>query len=284
MKKTALVLEGGALRGVYTAGILDIFIKHNLIFDYVIGVSAGSLCGLNYVTGQQGRTARVNIGFNDDKRYLSYRNRIRNGAVFNINYLFEEPDGRWAPFDSQKYANYDKTYIVGATNCQTGQLDLFEKPSGDRLVSALKASCAMPLASNKVKIDNGLYLDGGVANSVPFDLPMAEGYEKIVVIKTQYHDYRKKAVSLSNKKIAKALYGRHPQFFEALISRPERYNAQMESLNNLSKKGQLFVIEPHQPVAVSHMEKDKIKLQSLYNDALLQATELIPALNEYLEK
>ncbi|WKY47908.1 patatin family protein [Eubacteriaceae bacterium ES3] len=283
MEKAALVLEGGALRGVYTAGILDAFIENNLSFEYVLGVSAGSLCGLNYISNQKGRTAQVNLGYNHDPRYLSYRNRLKKGAVFNIDYLFEEPAGRWDAFDFEAYYQDKRTFVIGATSCQTGKLKLFEKPVGDNLVTALKASCAMPLAAKKISIANEEYLDGGVADAIPYQAALKAGYEKIVVVKTQYHDYRKKNFSSSNQKLLKAFYRHNPLFLEALITRPQRYNAQMDQIANLHQQGKLFVIEPLEPVHVSHMEKDKAKLRSLYQGGLAQAKALMPELKSYLQ-
>lgn len=278
----ALVLEGGALRSVYTGGILDIFMESGLEFPYIIGVSAGALCGLNYLTKQRGRTAQINTNYIDDPRYISLRNRFRGDGVFSVDYLFEEPNGRWAPFDYQLYAQEIRQYIIGATSCTTGLLKQFPKPPREQLLPALKASCAIPIAAKMVEIDGQLYLDGGIADSVPYLAAMQAGYDKIVVVKTQAHGYRKKPDSKATRQMYEVMYSDYPALFAAVNSRPQRYNAQMDEIENLAAAGRLFVIEPEHPVDVARIEKDKEKLRALYADGLKQGKKMLPALMEYL--
>lgn len=282
MYKAALVLEGGALRSLYTAGVLDVFIENDLQLAYVIGVSAGALCGLNYITGQKGRTAEINIGYNTDPRYISYRNRIFADGMINIDYLFEEPGGRWAAFDHETYDADTRAYVIGATNCANGKLALFHKPSGKALIPALKASCAMPVASKRITVDGKQYMDGGIADSIPYEAALQAGYEKIIVIKTQHRGYRKQPYSGAERLALKALYGRSPTLYEALLTRPMRYNDQMDSLRALHGQGKVYVIEPSSPVRISHMEKDKDKLRGLYHRAVDQANALLPEITAYL--
>lgn len=282
MTNTALVLEGGALRVVYTAGILDVFMEENIHFPYVIGTSSGSLAGLNYVTNQKGRVAHINISYCKDKHYISMRNRLTYGGVFNFDYLFEEPTPRWPNLDMDTYNHTDKRYIAVATSCETGKPVYFENPKGKAFRPCLEASCSMPLLSKKVATPKGLCLDGGVSASIPYQKPLNEGVEKIVVVKTRERAYRKKEHSGIVNGLYRLAYGKNPEFLQTAMQRPLSYNRQVDDLYALEKQGRVFVIEPQQPVDVGRMERDEDKLKRLYSLAQQQAYALLPAMKAYL--
>ena len=281
-RKTALVLEGGAFRSLFTSGVLDVFMQAGLGFDCVIGTSAGAFCGVSYLSGQKGRTAGINIGYCDDKDYISLKNRFRRGGVFNLDFLFEEPNGRWPAFDEEKYRSTQARMLVCATLCTSGKPVYFENPQGERMKVALKASSSMPVAAKVVKTWAGPCLDGGIADSIPFQKALDEGYQKVVVVKTQENNYRKKKDPTWMQMLSRVLYRRYPALYQALQTRPRRYNSQLEKLYSLEKEGRVFVIAPQKPVQVSHTEQDKQKLQQLYRAGLAEGAGQMEALQTYL--
>ena len=281
-RKTALVLEGGAFRSLFTSGVLDVFIEEGLGFDCVIGTSAGAFCGVSYLSGQKGRTAGINIGYCDDKNYISLKNRFLRGGVFNLDYLFEEPNGRWPVFDEEKYCSTQARMLICATLCTSGQPVYFENPQGERMQVALKASSSMPVAAKVVKTWAGPCLDGGVGDSIPFQKALEEGYQKVVVVKTQENSYRKKPDPTWMQMLGRVLYLRYPALRRAIQTRPQRYNSQLEKLYSLEKEGRVFIIAPQKPVRVSHTEQDKQKLEQLYKAGLAAGAEQMTALRAYL--
>ncbi|MDL2253065.1 patatin family protein [Ruminococcaceae bacterium OttesenSCG-928-I18] len=280
--KSALVLEGGALRSLFTSGVLDVFIEQDVHFDCVIGTSAGSLCGVSYITRQKGRTAGVNIGYCDDKQYISLRNRFRYDGVFNLDYLFEEPRGRWDVFDEAAYLHTKTRFLVCATRCESADAVYFENPRGQELVTAIKASCSMPVAAKIIPTEKGPCLDGGIAAAIPFEKALQDGYEKVVVVKTQADTYQKQRDAAFMRLLSSMLYLRYPALRAALSARPQRYNAQLQKLKTLEKEGRVFVLAPAKPVQVSHTEQDKAKLEALYEEGLQEGRRRLKALRQYL--
>lgn len=280
--KAALVLEGGALRSMYTAGVLDVFMEQQVGFSYVIGTSAGSLCGLNYVSMQPGRTIGVNLRYCDDKDYIAVRNMFRHGGIINLGFLFEEPKGRWEAFDEQTYRSSPAKFVVVATSCETGRAVYFENPYGRSMEASLKASSSMPLVSKRVKTEQGYCLDGGVADSIPYKKAMREGYEKVVVVRTRDSAYRKKETSPTVRRMYYAAYHKEKHFLKSAVNRPLAYNRQVEELNKLKAAGKIYVIEPRQPVKVARVERDKEKLRLLYEQGRKDALKMLPEMLNYL--
>lgn len=283
MKNPALVLEGGALRSLYTSGVLDVLMENGVKFPYVIGTSAGSLCGLNYLSNQIGRTAGINIGYTSDKNYISLRNLFRHEGIFNLDYLFAEPHGRWADLDEEAYLKNDAQFVIVATSCETGEAVYFEKPAGKMLEICLKASSSMPLASQMVPTPQGYCLDGGVADSIPYQKAIDDGFDSVVVVRTQARDYRKSEWSPAMARMYRTAYKKRPQFLQRALNRPAEYNAQVEGLYALEDEGRAFVIAPQNPVSVGRMEKDRTKLEALYERAKNEAEEILPTLLQFME-
>lgn len=284
MYKTALILEGGSLRTFFTAGILDYFVKHNINFDYINGVSAGAMCACDYLSKQAGRVFKTNLHFLHDKRYLSLRNWIFHKEMFNLDFMFSSAFEDYLPFDYQTFYDNKTIFEITATNCLTGKNKFFQKDATNKWIAAVKASSSMPIFSKIITIDHIPYLDGGISNSIPFQRALNLGYKKIVIILTRDLTYSKSTNKRFVNRIIRSHFYKYPNFVKAVISRPSRYNQQVTKINRLNGEGKVFVIRPQKPVTVSRMEKDKTKLKDLYQQGLEIIQHKMPLLKAYLEK
>lgn len=235
MIEGALVLEGGALRGVYTSGVLDVFIKNNIEFECVVGVSAGALNAMNYVTKQYGRSARINLEYHNDPNYIGSKALVKNKGIIGFDYLFGEISKNKIPFDFEKFKNTKQRFVAVATECENAVPTFFEKTNCDDLFKAVQASSSMPLASKMVEINGKHYLDGAVTVSVPVEWAIEQGYKKIVVVLTRDKNYRKPLVSNKMKHLYKLAYHKYPQLLTKLYTMPERYNELQKKIANLEK-------------------------------------------------
>ncbi|SEM39205.1 Predicted phospholipase, patatin/cPLA2 family [Ligilactobacillus sp. WC1T17] len=281
----ALVLEGGAMRGCYTAGVLDQFIKDDIQFRCVIGVSAGSLAGANYVSKQYGRTFEINTKYRDDKDYISLGRLFHKESIINLDYLFNDHGTYWHNLDENAYNLAETDFVIVATSLNTGKRVEFHKPKvGRELIDALEASSSMPIISKPKKTSQGYCLDGGIADSIPYDLAKELGFDKVVVIRTRDREYRKKP---TNKAVATAIemeFKKYPAFCKQVINRPENYNNQVKMINRLEQTGDIFCIAPKGPVKVGRLERNTKKLTELYESGLKDAHDVHNQLISYLTK
>ena len=283
MIKAALVLEGGALRGMYTSGVLDTFLRHNMEFESVAGVSAGALNAMNYISKQPERSAKINLEFCDDPRYIGRKAFIKNKGIIGYDYLFGDISKNKIPFDYETFENTKQRFIIVTTNCEKAQTEYLEKSNCNDLFKAVQASSSMPLASAMVEINGNHYLDGAVTTSIPVEWALEQGYEKIVVVLTRDKTYRKPMASGKMKKLYKLAYHKYPELIEKLNTMPERYNNLQERLLNLEKEGKIFIIRPKKKVNVSRLEKDRTKLDNLYKEGIAETEECLDELKKYLE-
>lgn len=283
MIKAALVLEGGALRGMYTSGVLDTFLKNNMEFECVAGVSAGALNAMSYISKQPGRSAKINLEYCDDPRYIGRKAFIKNKGIIGYDYLFGDISENKVPFDFKSFENTNQRFIIVTTNCEKAETEYLEKSNCNDLFKAAQASSSMPLASAMVEINNNHYLDGAVTTSIPVKWALEQGYEKVVVVLTRDKTYRKPMLSNKMKKLYKLAYHKYPKLIEKLNTMPERYNKLQEELIDLEKEGKIFIIRPEKEVTVSRLEKDKEKLENLYKEGIAEAEKNLDALKEYLE-
>lgn len=279
---TALVLEGGSLRCMFTAGVVDTFLAEGIEFPCVAGVSAGSLSGLNYVSKQMGRTAKVNIDYVNDKRYLGFRNLIREHSIFNFNFLFDDIGKELLPFDEETFNQSQQRFVAFSTDCKTGELVGFEKDKTKDILLACRSSCSLPLLSSIVTIEGRKCLDGGIAMPIPVDWAIKEGYEKIVVVLTRQEGYRKKPVSRAMVRAYEKKYRNFPKLIEKLRKIPDRYNELQEHIAKLEAAGRIFVIRPEEPVLVTRIEKDVQKLRDLYEIGKEIAHKRMDDMTKYL--
>lgn len=271
--KTALVLEGGGLRGVFTCGVLDCFMDHGVRFPFTVGVSAGACNGLSYMSGQRGRARSSNIDLMEKYHYVGFRYLLTQGCIMDFKLLFEDFPEKIIPYDYDAYfANPDR-YVMVTTNCLTGKAEYFEeKSSSERVMSIVRASSSLPFLTKITYVDGVPMLDGGIADSIPVAYAMEQGYEKMVVVLTRNKGYRKKN---GRMRIAKVFYRRYPQLQKTLSERNAVYNRTMDQIEKLEAEGRIIVIRPERPVEVGRMEKDTGKLSALYQEGYEIASKMI---------
>ncbi|MFD1392177.1 patatin family protein [Lacticaseibacillus jixianensis] len=282
MYKAALILEGGALRGQYTAGVLDTFLTHDIHFELVVGVSAGALCGTNYLSEQLGRTNAINTKHRMDKNYISVRRALRRQDIINLDYLFAEHGGDWEDFDDRTYRTSPSEFVVVATSVEQGKAVYFRHPQGRDMIADLKASAAMPFISAPAYTSAGVCLDGGIADSIPYQYAQQRGFDQVVVIRTRERAYRKAPTSQVLRRAYHRSFAAYPTFVETAIGRPEMYNRQATALEALEAAGKVFVIAPQQPVTVGRLEHDVSKLEALYQTGVTEAEASLSSMRAYL--
>ena len=270
---TALVLEGGGLRGVFTCGVLDCFMDHGIRFPFTVGVSAGACNGLSYMSGQRGRAKSSNIDLMDKYHYVGLKYLLTQGCIMDFKLLFEDFPEKIIPYDYEAYFSNPDRYVMVTTNCLTGKAEyLEEKSSSERVMSIVRASSSLPYVTKITYVDGVPMLDGGIADSIPVRYALDQGYEKLVVILTRNKGYRKKEGKV---RIAKAFYRKYPALQNALMERNIVYNRAMDLIESLEDQGKITVIRPIRPVEVGRMEKDTAKLSALYQEGYDIANKLI---------
>ncbi|WP_349673765.1 patatin family protein [Lacrimispora sp.] len=283
MTEGALVLEGGSLRGVFTAGVLDVFMEQGIEMSYVNGVSAGSMSGMSYVSKQIGRTIKVDLDYVNDKRFLSFRNLVEKRSIFNFDFLFGELSNTLVPFDYDTFYKSEQTFEVIATRCKTGKPEYFEKSRCNNFIDAVKASSSIPILSRMITVEGKKYLDGGCSMPVAYQRAIDLGYEKIVLVLTREPGYRKPPLDKWTKKGYERYFEPLPRFLKALEDVPERYNRMQEEIDRLEKEGRIYVIRPDHHVTVQRTEQDKRKLEALYQEGRRLALEHMDSLKAYLK-
>ncbi len=281
LNKTALVLEGGGFRGVFTAGVLEVLLENNLLFPYAVGVSAGSTYGVSYASQQIGRNLKVN-SYISDKRYSSIGNLLKSGSLFSWDFILDEIPNNIIPFDFKAFENSITQFWVEITNCNTGEGEYININSAPKSVfkTVLAASCSLPLIAPMVSYKNSFYLDGGLSESIPFKHAFTDGNEKAVVILTRPKGYIKKPVKHSW--LFKWYYHKYPKVVELLLSRAERYNQSIEKLEELEKQGKLFILRPETNIEVSRLENNAAKTEAAYYQAMDYANKQIDQLRQWL--
>lgn len=261
--KTGLILEGGAMRGLFTAGVMDVLMEHSVEFDGAIGVSAGAAFGCNYKSRQIGRVLRYNTRFCSDKRYGGLRVLLKTGNIYSTDFCYGEVPVKYDPFDFETYGNNPMEFYVVATDIETGEAVYHRyegtEPSG---FDWIRASASMPLVSQIVEIDGRKMLDGGIADSIPVQYFEQLGYEKNVVVLTRPSGYQKeknKVLPLIRKK-----YKAYPKLVEAMENRHERYNETLGYIRQQEQAGKIFVIRPEESIPVRRVEKDPERLKAAY--------------------
>jgi predicted patatin/cPLA2 family phospholipase len=276
-----LVLEGGAMRGQFTAGVLDFLMDNALMPKVAIGVSAGALNGLNYVAGLRGRSCYLNTKYCTDWRYLSMRSFAKTGNALGVAFAFDEIPNVLEPFDYDAYARSPLTLITVSSNLELGEADYTALRDARTQMDYLRASAAMPLLSDIVKIDEKKLLDGGICDSVPIEYSLATGATKHIIVLTQDAGYVKKPTRLT--RLAHRAYADYPLFVNRMESRHTEYNRVYRRVAQMHDEGEVFVIRPPQPITVASMEHDPEKLYRLWETGYEEAHLSFPALLNYLD-
>ena len=282
MKKIGLVLEGGGLRGLYTAGVLDTFMDNNIDIDTIIGVSAGALFGVNYFSKQRGRALRYNKKYSNDKRYMSLRSFILTGNYINKKFAYYTISNELDKFDNKAFKKSKKKMYAVATRLKDGEAEYFEIKDPIKQMEELRATSAIPGLTKIVKINKEKYLDGGVADSIPIDKMQELGMDKIIVVETQPKNYKKKPLKKSIIRFMKIKYLKYPNFIKAMINRHERYNEVKEKIMDLENKKEIFVIRPSKDLNIDIKNKDEKKYQEVYDLGVKDTKKIIKDLKEYL--
>ena len=264
-RKTGLVLEGGGMRGVFTSGVLDAFMKHQLYFRYVVAVSAGACNGLSYASHQPRRARLSNIDMLVKYDYLSLKHLIRQGCIFDPELLYDRFPNELIPYDYDTYFSNDMTFEMVVTNCLTGRAEYLEEHEGNRqrLLDICRASSSLPYVSKIIDVDGSLYLDGGIVDSIPVMRAIETGHERNVLVLTRNRGYRKTGRDL---KIPPFIYRRYPRLRVVLSRRIKEYNRQLEMVEQMEARGEVLCIRPERPLEVDRIEKDPVKLEALYEE------------------
>ena len=281
--KTGLIMEGGAMRGMFTAGVLDVLMENGLVTDGAIGVSAGAVFGCNYKSHQIGRVIRYNTEYCNDKRYASFKNLVKTGNLYSEQFCYHEVPERLDPFDEAAFAASPMDFFVVCTDVKTGEPIYHKCRTGDAEdVRWMEASASMPLAAKIVKIGHYGLLDGGVADSIPVRFFESIGYKRNLIILTQPKGYVKK----KNKFLPaiRARYFRYPAFVEAVADRHERYNETTSYISMLEQAGQAYVIRPPIPLEIGAMERDPAQLRRVYETGRAVAQIQVEKIRDFLEE
>lgn len=280
--KGAMCLEGGSLRGLFTAGVLDALLDNEVYIEYVNGVSAGSMNGMNYISRQRGRSKRINLKYLHDKRYISYKNMFKSRQIFNFDFLFDDISNKYDIFDWESFNDKAKKYEVVATDVITGESRFFDKNNCSDIISAVKASASMPVMSKMIDVEGRKYLDGGISTPIAYKRAFDVGYSKAIVVLTREEGYRKKPVNKINESIYKRYFKPLPNLVEKLMTVPERYNRMQEEMEELAKDGKLLIIRPQNKVTVQRLEHNSVKLEKLYNEGYEEGLKNIENIKNFI--
>ena len=280
-EKTGLVLEGGGLRGIFTAGVLDFFLEKNIEFDSCIGVSAGACHACSYLAKQYKRAFNVSVDYLDDKRYCSFYSLIKTGDLFGVDFVYDEIPNKLNPIDNEAFKKNKTKFQVVITNCETGEAEYPEVKDFDKDTIYVRASSSLPLLARMVEINGNVYLDGGVSDSIPIRKSIENGNKKNVVILTRDKSYRKKQSALG--RITGVKYKKFPKFVELMNTRYIRYNKELDYIDELEAKREIFVISKEVGLTLGRIEKNRKKLFEVYNIGYETARKNYEKLKKYLE-
>lgn len=275
--KTMLVLEGGALRGIYTAGVLDVLMDNNVKVDAIVGVSAGALFGINYVSNQRGRCLRYNLANIKNKNYMGLYSLLTTGNIMNKNFCFDTLVHESDPFDFNTFDKSKVKFFAVVTNVESGKAEYIEIKNSEQDLEYLRASGSMPIVSKIVEIKGKKYLDGGIGDSVPIKWAESQGYDKIIVVETRPKEYRKKESAIWPYKL---LYKKYPKFVETVKNRPKVYNETKEYIENNKK---IFVLRPSRYVNIKRIEKNPEKIKEMYHLGEEDAKRKLKEIKKYLK-
>lgn len=279
--KTGLVLEGGGVRGIYTAGVLDVFMEHGLHFDGVIGVSAGAIHGCSFLSNQKGRSLRYYKKYCGDYRFMSFRSWITTGDIVGAKFCYDELPNKLDIYDYDAFDACGTNFYVTCSNVETGKAEYIQLTDMKEQIDYMRASASLPYFSRIVEINGKKYLDGGCTDSVPVEAFREMGYQRNVVVLTRELEYRKKP---EMRALPKLIYRKYPAFAEALLNRHVGYNQMVECILELEKSGEIFVIRPEKSLDIGRMEKNPVNVQRVYDIGRKDAAKYMNALQAWLEK
>lgn len=269
--KTGIVLEGGALRTIYSSGVCDGLLEAGLMPSYVVGVSAGIAYGVSYVSRQFGRNLEILTQYANDKRYMGKRNLLNpaNRCYFGLKFTYDDVPNRLVPFDYETFATYPGEVEAVVTNLKTGRAEYLPVPRGDGQLLLLQATCAMPILFPIYHLDGEPYMDGGAADAIPYERAFQMGCDRVVVVLTRERSYVREPEKL--QPVIDVRYKKYPNFCETLRRRAEVYNASRERLFQLEREGKVLLLSPESTQGFSRIERDVDKIKALWQDGYGQA-------------
>jgi len=276
--KTTLILEGGAMRGLYSAGILDVFMKNDINIDIIYGVSAGALFGLNYKSRQIGRALRYNLEYANEKNYMGLYSLITTGDIMNRDFCFKKLVYELDRLDFETYKNNPVEFYAVVTNMKTGHPEYIKIDDADEDLEYFRASGSMPFVSKPVEINGNLYLDGAMSDAVPFKKVLETGSEKIIVILTRPFGYRKRKSYLPYKLV----YGKFPELVETAKNYYKEYNETMDLIEKYEAENKIIVLRPSELIKMKRVEKDTNKLQRMYDLGISDCIKKLDEIKEYI--
>lgn len=263
---TALVLEGGGMRGMFSAGVFEAFMLKGLVFPYITAVSAGACNILSYMSNQPLRTRRIIENYVTDKRYFSLKNWMEKGSIFGFDFIFEDLPKTLLPFDFETYYNYPGVLQVGTTDCRSGQSVWFGKEAIGHSFLPVRASASLPFLAPIVHIGSRDLLDGALVAPIPYEKAQEAGYKKFIIVLTRNSGYRKK--KSVPQILLKTWYKDYPKLWEIMQQRPELYNKQLEYVEQLEKDGKAVIIRPQIPLEIDRLDIKPDKLLGLHDHGI----------------
>lgn len=275
----ALILEGGTLRPIFSAGVMDALLENNIMFPYCIGVSAGITNGVSYISKQKGRNLQVIEKYRNDKRYLGLHNFLSCRSIFGLDFVFNEIPNKLLPFDMDTYQTYEGKILVGVTNAQTGQTEYLDGKDLDNDCTILRATCALPYFFPCIKYKGNEYYDGGICDPIPIRKAIKDGNTKYLIVLTRPASYRKE-LSKKNILAAKSISKKYPKLKEPLLTRHTSYNDTVRFCEDLEKQGKAVILRPTEEGAIESFEKDVNKLKAGYELGYKTAIENLDRIKE----
>lgn len=279
--KIGLVLEGGGMRGLYTAGVLDVMMEHQFMPDVVCGTSAGVTFGVNLLSQQKGRVLRYNCRYAGDRRYISLHSWLTTGNMINRDFAYDLLPHELDPFDEETFEQSKAAFYATITNMRTGQAEYVRITNTWQQMDVIRASASLPIICQPVEWQGEKYLDGGLVDNIPLDKCIELGCDKIIIVLTRPLEY------VRNDHIAGAcrlFYPRYKALLRAIEQRNDRYNARLQQIRRLEQEGKVFVLRPSENISVGRLEKDVARLQALHQLGVADATRLWNNLTHYLSR
>lgn len=281
LKNISLILEGGGMRGMFSAGVFEAFMQRDFLFPHIAGVSAGACNILSYMSHQPGRTRRIITDFvGNDDRYCSFKNWILHQSIFGFDFILDEVPHNLLPFDYDPFYKYPGTLQIGTSDCNTGESIWYTQQTMGKDFMAVRASASLPFFAPVVKFDNRELLDGALTDPIPFDKGLENGYQKLVVVLTRNAGYRK--TSTVPRPLLRLWYPHYPKLWDIMSTRAALYNEQLATVERLEREGRAIIIRPQEPLTLERLDFDKTKLLALHDHGKAYALELcdkITALN-----
>lgn len=277
--RTGLVLEGGGLRGIYTAGVLDVFLEHGITFDGVIGVSQGAILASSFLSGQKGRGIRYCKEYCGDKRMMSLGSLITTGNFINVKFSYDTLPNELDVYDYDAFCQNASEFYVVCTNVETGEPEYIRITDLREEMDYLRASASLPFISKAVEVNGRKYLDGGVSDSIPVEQFYKMGFDRIVVVQTRAADYRKVPSKISR---FGWMYRQYPKFLNAMERRSAEYNYTVERIQDMARKGEILAIAPTKTIEIGRLEKNPEKIQAQYDLGYADAEKLVEHIKAYL--